>query len=115
LGRTVARADGQNEPNGVADEERLEGWKAEISPLAPEKSSLPVTEPYLSYSQLTGISQIPAKISHCWLMLNFCWPLEEALVLGPRLKINPGFEIKMLNKFNQFTHAFGDIFGGWVF
>jgi hypothetical protein len=25
LGRTVARADGQNEPNGVTDEERLEG------------------------------------------------------------------------------------------
>jgi hypothetical protein len=49
-------------------------------------------------------------------MLNFCLGLlEEALVLGPKLKINPGFEIKMLNKFNQFTHAFGDIFGVWVF
>jgi hypothetical protein len=41
--------------------------------------------------------------------------LEEALVLGPKLKINPGFEIAMLNKFNQFTHAFGDIVDIWVF
>jgi hypothetical protein len=49
-------------------------------------------------------------------MLNFRWGLlEEALFLGPKLKINPGFEITMLNKFNQFTHAFGDIFDVWVF
>jgi hypothetical protein len=49
-------------------------------------------------------------------MLNFFWGLlEEALVLGPKLKINPKFKIKILNKFNQFTHAFRDIFGVWVF